>query len=75
MKEKIKIILIILVAISFVMFCLAYTFRLVIDYGCSSPNLFSQDKEGTAIEQLASVSFLGIRCILWNRMFQFQENF
>jgi len=74
MKEKNKTILIILVVILFVVFCLAYTFRFVIDYGCASPKLYSTNKEGTALEKISSTSFLGIRCMLWNKMFQIQEN-
>jgi len=75
MKRKTKTILIILIVTVFALSCLAYVFRFVIDYGCASPKLYSNDKEATGSARIFSTSFLGVRCVLWNKMFQFQENF
>jgi len=75
MKEKIKIVCLILITISVAVFAIAYAFRTLIDVGCSSPNLYSMEKTGTALEQLGSVEFLGVKCSLWNRLFQLQQNY
>lgn len=75
MKEKIKIICLILIAISIVVSTVVYTFRTLIDIGCSSPNLYSMKETGTAIEKIGSVEFFGVRCLFWNKLFQLQQNY
>jgi len=75
MEEKIKTICLILITISIVAFAIGYAFRTLIDVGCSSPKLYSVEKTGTTLEQLGSVEFLGVKCFLWNRQFQLQQNY
>jgi len=75
MKIKIKTILLYSIVIALLMFFTAYVFRTVVDYGCSSPKLYSVQKTGTNIEQFGSISFFGVKCILWNRLIQLQYNY
>ncbi len=73
MKEKIKTILLIIVTASIVIFCLAYTLRFLIDYGCSSPSLYNSSGD-TAKEFFGSWNFLSIKCAYWHKALQFQVN-
>ena len=75
MKEKIKLICLILITFSIVAFAVAYTLRTLIDVGCSSPKFYSMEKTGTTLEQIGSVKFLGVKCSLWNRLFLLQQNY
>ncbi len=45
MKEKIKIICLGLITISIVIFSITYSFKVLIDYGCSSPKKFLINEE------------------------------
>ncbi len=75
MKEKIKIICLILLTISIFVFVAAYTFRTLVDIGCSSPSLRSAKETGTNLEKFISAKFLNVNCSLWNRTIQFQGNY
>jgi len=75
MKEKIKIICLILITLSVIISAFLYAFRTLIDYGCSSPRLYSMPESGTILERFAGRTFLGVMCALWEKLLQFQENF
>jgi len=75
MKEKIKIICLILITISIITFVATYTFRTLIDVGCSSPKLYSMKEDGTGLEKFLSKKFLGVKCSSWNNIFQVQQNY
>lgn len=75
MREKIKIICLILITISITVFATAYTFKTLIDIGCSSPNLRSEKKTGTNAEQFLSAKFFNVNCALWNKTIQLQQNY
>ena len=71
MKTKIKIILLYSMAILLLLFLATFIFRFLIDYGCSSPRFFFTKEIGTSSEKAASMSFLGVKCLLWNRAIQY----
>lgn len=74
MKEKFKTILYYSVIILLLMFFITYIFRTLIDYGCSSSALFFVSKESkTNTEYLGSRSFLGVNCMLWERLIQVND--
>lgn len=73
MEGNIKTILLVLVAISIIIFCLASALRFLIDYGCSSPSLYNSSG-GTAKEFFGSWNFLSIKCAYWHKALQFQVN-
>ncbi|KPJ56554.1 hypothetical protein AMJ49_04565 [Parcubacteria bacterium DG_74_2] len=75
MKEKINIICLILITLSVIVFSLTYTLRILIDYGCSSPKLYSMPESGTGLEKFGARTFLGVKCIFWEKLLQFQQNF
>jgi len=75
MKEKIKLICLILITISIVVFTVAYSFKTLIDVGCSSPKLYSAKQDGTGLEKFLSRQFLGVKCSTWNNVFQIQQNY
>jgi len=75
MKEKLKTICLILITVSIVAFAITYTFRALIDYGCSSPKLFSTKEGERGTKWFASRSFLGVNCFLWEKLLQFQQNY
>jgi len=75
MKEKIKTMCLILITISIFAFTIAYTFRTLIDIGCSSPKLLSTKETTNGLEWLLSAKFLNVNCALWNKTIQLQQNY
>lgn len=75
MKEKIKTTCLILLTTSIVVFVSIYTLSALIDIGCSSPKLYSTQETGTSLELFLSRQFFGVKCSIWNRVFQIQQNY
>ena len=75
MREKIKTICLVLITISIIIFSVSYGLRALIDYGCSTPKFYKMEENKTGLERFISRSFLGVRCILWEKLLQIQQNF
>ncbi|MEM3362648.1 MAG: hypothetical protein QXG16_05030 [Candidatus Anstonellaceae archaeon] len=74
MKEKIKIICLILITISIIVFSFTYFIKSLINYACASPkiSMIKLSTETNATQKVGEFivgrTFLGISCLLWEKI-------